>query len=61
MECVNRPGSFECRCKDGFDGDQRRGCAVSTTSCNQFSAELDSAGQNENSAWMPLELVGALL
>lgn len=24
---MNRPGSFECRCKDGFDGDQRRGCA----------------------------------
>lgn len=27
IECLNRPGSYECICKDGFEGDPKRGCS----------------------------------
>ncbi|ELT90957.1 hypothetical protein CAPTEDRAFT_196945 [Capitella teleta] len=37
-QCINTPGDYECRCRDGFQSDEDRNCVVITEPCpNSFS------------------------
>ncbi|PIO63556.1 calcium binding EGF domain protein [Teladorsagia circumcincta] len=53
VECVNRPGSYECRCKDGFEGDPRKGCSdvneclMGTQHCGPHAKCINAIGGYE--------------
>lgn len=43
-ECINKPGSYECICADGYIGDPIRGCSLNQKKCIKDSDCL----KNEN-------------
>ena len=50
--CVNKPGSYDCRCNTGLEGDgfecqNVNECEAGLTNCNEFAQCIDTVGSFE--------------